>query len=104
MKYEIFLGFVQVYNKKIQFAPIGLINMYNSGGAIEAIDFFSDSSSCEIHVKGRGSGNFGAYSSTKPKSCSINSKTEEFDFRDKDNLLTLIVPDRTSSWDIAICY
>ncbi|KAL4627995.1 hypothetical protein ACB092_05G205800 [Castanea dentata] len=95
---------IKVYNKKIQFAPIGLINMYNSGGAIEAIDFFSDSSSCEIHVKGRGSGNFGAYSSTKPKSCLINSKIEEFDFRDEDNLLTLIVPDRTSSWDIAICY
>ncbi|XP_075664682.1 putative galactinol--sucrose galactosyltransferase 2 isoform X3 [Castanea sativa] len=95
---------IKVYNKKIQFAPIGLINMYNSGGAIEAIDFFSDSSSCKIHVKGRGSGNFGAYSSTKPKSCLINSKIEEFDFRDEDNLLTLIVPDRTSSWDIAICY
>jgi hypothetical protein len=79
--------------------------MYNSGGAIEAVDLLSDSSSsCEIHVKGRGGGNFGAYSSTKPKSCSVNSKLEGFDFRDEDNLLTLKVPDRTSSWDIVICY
>ncbi|GMY36565.1 probable galactinol--sucrose galactosyltransferase 2 [Fagus crenata] len=96
---------IKVYNQKIQFAPIGLINMYNSGGAIEAVDLLSDSSSsCEIHVKGRGGGNFGAYSSTKPKSCSVNSKLEGFDFRDEDNLLTLKVPDRTSSWDIVICY
>lgn len=98
------MGFGQVYNQKIQFAAIGLMNMYNSGGAVDAIDFFSDSSSCEIHVKGRGAGEFGAYSSTKPKSCSVNSKVEGFDFRDEDNLLTLILHHPTSSWDIVICY
>lgn len=101
---NLFLGLVQVYNQKIQFAPIGLINMYNSGGAVEAIDFSTDSSGCEIHVKGRGAGTFGAYSSTKPKSCSVNSKAVGFDFRAEDNLLTLTFPDTTSSWDVVICY
>ncbi|XP_059438212.1 probable galactinol--sucrose galactosyltransferase 2 [Corylus avellana] len=95
---------IKVYNQKIQFAAIGLINMYNSGGAIDAIDFFSDSSNCEIHVKGRGAGEFGAYSSAKPKSCSVNSKVEGFDFRDEDNLLKLVLHHTTTSWDIVICY
>ncbi|KAG2688732.1 hypothetical protein I3760_09G109200 [Carya illinoinensis] len=95
---------IKVYNQKIEFAPVGLVNMYNSGGAVKAIDFSSDSSTCEIHVKGRGVGTFGAYSSTKPKSCYINSKVEEYDFRDEDNLLTLTIPASTSSWDVVICY
>ncbi|XP_062160527.1 probable galactinol--sucrose galactosyltransferase 2 [Alnus glutinosa] len=95
---------IKVYNQKIQFAAIGLMNMYNSGGAVDAIDFFSDSSSCEIHVKGRGAGEFGAYSSTKPKSCLVNSKVEGFEFRDEDNLLKIVLHHTTSSWDIVICY
>lgn len=103
MKSEI-LGVLQVYNQKIEFAPVGLVNMYNSGGAVEAIDFSSDSSTCEIHVKGRGAGTFGAYSNTMPRSCYINSKIEEFEFRDEDNLLTLTVPATTSSWDVVVCY
>jgi hypothetical protein len=28
----------QVFGQDIQFAPIGLLDMYNSGGAVEALD------------------------------------------------------------------
>lgn len=74
--------------------------MYNSGGAVDRIDF----SSCEIHIKGRGAGSFGAYSSLKPKSCSVNSKDEGFEFRGDNNLLTVTIPATTSSWNISFCY
>ncbi|KAJ8747380.1 hypothetical protein K2173_001492 [Erythroxylum novogranatense] len=42
---------IKVYNQQIQFAPIGLINMYNSGGAVESVDHSGDSSTCKIHIR-----------------------------------------------------
>ncbi|PON57674.1 Glycosyl hydrolase [Parasponia andersonii] len=95
---------IKVYNKNIEFAPIGLINMYNSGGAVERVDFFSDSSNCGIRIKGRGPGSFGAYTSTEPKSCSVNSKSEGFKYRSEDNLLTVTIPVTAGNWDITIHY
>ncbi|KAH0969874.1 hypothetical protein GBA52_022030 [Prunus armeniaca] len=97
---------IKVYKQEIEFAAIGLLNMYNSGGAVEAIDCFGDESSCEIHIKGRGGArSFGAYSSLKPKACSVNSiDEEEFEFRGEDNLLTVTIPPRTSCWNIILCY
>ncbi|XP_050107504.1 probable galactinol--sucrose galactosyltransferase 2 isoform X3 [Malus sylvestris] len=96
---------IKVYKQNIEFAAIGLLNMYNSGGAVEAVECFSHNSSSEIHIKGRGGGSFGAYSSLKPKACSVNSKDdEEFEFRDEDdNLLKVTVP-ATTSWKIVLHY
>lgn len=94
---------MQVY-KKIEFAPIGLMNMYNSGGAVESVSQSGDSSKSNILIKGRGGGSFGAYSGTKPKSITVNSKDEEFSFREEDNLLTVTIPSRTGTWSIDIYY
>ncbi|KAK4839996.1 hypothetical protein QYF36_026532 [Acer negundo] len=48
---------IKVYNKKIEFAAMGLMNMYNSGGAVESVECISDSfSNCRILNKGRGGG------------------------------------------------
>lgn len=94
---------IQVHNQKVQFAPIGLIDMYNSGGAIQAVDISSKSSASGIHIKGRGPGTFGAYSSTRPRSCAVNSEEREFEFRE-DKLLKIRIPARSSSWDIVISY
>ncbi|XP_060964403.1 probable galactinol--sucrose galactosyltransferase 2 isoform X2 [Cannabis sativa] len=97
---------IKVYNKNIEFAAIGLLNMYNSGGAVEKVDLLlSDSSNCGIRIKGRGPGRFGAYSSTKPKSCSVNSKSsEEIKYRSEDNLFTVTIPSTISNWDITLHY
>lgn len=78
--------------------------MYNSGGAVESIDSIRDSSNSEIRIKGRGGGKFGAYSSAKPKSCSLNSKTEGFNFKSEEHLLTVTIPASTSHWDITLFY
>ncbi|KAG9448792.1 hypothetical protein H6P81_008757 [Aristolochia fimbriata] len=94
---------IKVYNKKIEFAPIGLIEMYNSGGAAEAVDVaISDDPDLRLSVRGRGSGLFGAYSSAKPKFCTINSKETDFEFRDAENYLKLTIPQGNDSWDISI--
>lgn len=94
---------IQVHNQKAQFAPIGLIDMYNSGGAIQAVDNRSKSSVSGIHIKGRGPGTFGTYSSIRPKSCTVNSEEREFEYGE-DKLLKIRIPARTISWDIVISY
>ena len=78
--------------------------MYNSGGAIESVDFFGDDSNSGIRIKGRGTGNFGAYSSIEPKSCSINLKSGEFKYKSEDNLLTVTIQDEEINWEITLCY
>lgn len=80
----------QVFGEDIHFAPIGLLDMYNSGGAVEAVNCrITDSSECRIKIKGRGSGRFGAYSSTKPKYCMVENKEEDFTYSAVDGLLAI---------------
>ncbi|KAI3939365.1 hypothetical protein MKW98_022233 [Papaver atlanticum] len=93
---------IKVYCQNFEFAPIGLIDMYNSGGAIETMNFFSDPPNNRINIKGRGSGRFGAYASAKPKMCTLNSEEVDFEYKGDDNFLTLSVPHGISSWDISI--
>ncbi|XP_010942528.1 probable galactinol--sucrose galactosyltransferase 2 [Elaeis guineensis] len=92
---------IKRYNQSIQFAPIGLIKMYNSGGAVEAMDFFN---TCQLTIKGRGSGLFGAYSNIKPKTCTVNSKNMEFQYDTRDKFLTLTIPLGVNSWETEICF
>lgn len=101
-----FVGSIdQLYDEKIEFAAIGLINMYNSGGAADAIEIVKGRSShLGIRIKGRGAGIFGAYSNPKPKFCSVNQKAEKFEYRSQDHLLTIIIPSGTSLWDVQVYY
>ncbi|KAL8488028.1 hypothetical protein ACS0TY_024344 [Phlomoides rotata] len=57
---------IKMFNENIQFAPIGLINMYNSGGSVEDCTF-----DYSITVKVRGAGLFGAYSNRLASSNSL---------------------------------
>lgn len=76
--------------------------MYNSGGAVEAVDFVSDHSRGRLDIKGRGSGQFGAYSSIKPKFSTVNSGEVDFEFNSKDKFLKLVIPPKNNSWVISI--
>ena len=104
---NILLLFLQVYHGKVHFAAIGLIDMYNSGGAVEAVEAvggFDHSDNGRIGTKGRGAGRFGAYSNEKPKLCSVNSEQVEFIFNDEDNFLTIPIPSGTNFWEIVVSY
>ncbi|XP_062196133.1 probable galactinol--sucrose galactosyltransferase 1 [Phragmites australis] len=68
------------------FAPIGLIGMFNSGGAVREVRYGEDDADVELKV--RGSGTVGAYSSTRPKSIAVDSGAVEFSYDDSCGLVT----------------
>ncbi|KAK2996412.1 hypothetical protein RJ639_010621 [Escallonia herrerae] len=100
----------------ISFAPIGLLDMFNSGGAIEQteVHFASDKKpelfdgevvsevstllsenrtpTATIALKVRGCGRFGAYSSQRPLKCTLGSVESEFNYEAATGLLTLTIP------------
>lgn len=86
-------------NEDIQFAPIGLINMYNSGGAVEDCTFGET-----VTIKARGRGLFGAYSSKKPRFCKVEKKDEEFTYSSDSGLLTVDLQSDSSFKEIEIIY
>lgn len=94
----------QVLGQDLLFAPIGLLDMYNSGGAVESLEYIMDLSKYVIKIKGKGCGRFGAYSSTKPKSCMVDTKEEEFTYNSEDGLLTIKLPGECTFRDIEFVY
>ncbi|XXG88821.1 hypothetical protein AAC387_Pa12g0979 [Persea americana] len=78
---------IKDYEENVQFAPLGLTDMYNSAGAIEALNFTNHYSECIIKVKVRGCGHFGAYSSIRPKYCTVDTKAEEISYDVKNGFL-----------------
>ncbi|KAK6261843.1 hypothetical protein QUC31_007659 [Theobroma cacao] len=80
---------IRVFGQDVRFAPIGLLDMYNSGGAVEAMDCTMNLSGCIIKIKGRGCGRFGTYSSAKPRSCTVDMKEVEFIYNTENGLLTV---------------
>lgn len=99
----------------ISFAPIGLLDMFNSSGAVEKFDItlaaenseqfdgnvaselsnaLSDnrSPSATITLTVRGCGRFGAYSSQRPLKCTIDSVDMKFNYNTATGLVTLAIP------------
>ncbi|XVF49742.1 hypothetical protein PTKIN_Ptkin04bG0038100 [Pterospermum kingtungense] len=105
LKCEVFtVSPIRVVGETIRFAPIGLVDMYNSGGALEAMSYENNPSECKVKVRIRGCGRFGAYSNTKPKCCAVNQKEENFIYNAKDGLLTLQLQGDCNSKDIVFVY
>ncbi|XVE56685.1 hypothetical protein DITRI_Ditri04bG0030500 [Diplodiscus trichospermus] len=105
MKCEVFtVSPIRVFGENTGFAPIGLLDMFNSGGALEAINDENNPSECKIKVRMRGCGRFGADSNRKPKSCAVNQKEENFIYNSKDGLVTLNLQGDCNSKEIAFVY
>ncbi|KAK6148250.1 hypothetical protein DH2020_019162 [Rehmannia glutinosa] len=79
---------IRVLNETLEFTPIGLIDMFNSGGATEGLSFTFEASGCNVRIEARGCGRFGAYSSKKPIYCTVDGKKEEFEYNPENGLLT----------------
>ncbi|KAA8543017.1 hypothetical protein F0562_021488 [Nyssa sinensis] len=86
--FEIF-SFVPVMKLGLttKFAPIGLINMLNSGGTIQGLEY--EEGGAKIEVKG--CGNFLAYSSVSPEKCCLNGADVGFEWS-ADGKLMLNLP------------
>lgn len=85
--FEIF-SFVPIWKlgNGIQFAPIGLTNMFNSGGTIQELDYKGSGSEFCARVKVKGGGSFLAYSSGSPKRCLLNGADVDFEWSSSGKL------------------
>ncbi|KAM4107472.1 hypothetical protein ACB094_04G147900 [Castanea mollissima] len=107
LKSEIFtISPITVLGHDIQFAPIGLLDMYNSKGAIEALECNDGEFAYMVKVQVRGCGRFGAYSNTKPRFCTVDSKEKHFMYNAlaSDGLLITNLQGECSFRDIEIVY
>ncbi|KAG8378714.1 hypothetical protein BUALT_Bualt07G0014000 [Buddleja alternifolia] len=95
---------IRVLNEALHFAPIGLIDMYNSGGATESLGFTPEPSGCIVRIEARGCGRFGAYSSKKPIYCTVDDKKQEFEYDLDNGLLILKLEGECKVKDLNICY
>lgn len=104
---------IQEVTANISFAPIGLIDMFNSSGAIDSMEInpvadkrpelfdgeVSSSALSEnrsptalISLSVRGCGRFGAYSSQRPLKCAVENTETNFDYNSETGLVTLNLP------------
>ncbi|XP_073306209.1 probable galactinol--sucrose galactosyltransferase 2 [Primulina huaijiensis] len=98
LEYELFhFCPVKIIATDVSFAPIGLLGMFNSGGAVEQFDFHKapecDSpAAATVTLKVRGSGLFGVYCSQRPQKCIMDGMDAEFNYKAETGLVTLIIP------------
>lgn len=86
-----------------QFAPFGLIDMYNAGGAIEGLRYELKNGAqlsevsignlteavAVVSMEVKGCGRFGAYSTSKPRRCMVGSSIVDFTYASASGLVIL---------------
>ncbi|XP_010450673.1 PREDICTED: probable galactinol--sucrose galactosyltransferase 5 [Camelina sativa] len=77
---------VTIEGKSVRFAPIGLVNMLNTSGAISSLVYHDES----VEVDVFGAGEFRVYASRKPVSCLIDGGVVEFAY--EDSMVMVQVP------------
>ncbi|XP_020254343.1 LOW QUALITY PROTEIN: stachyose synthase-like [Asparagus officinalis] len=71
-----FVPMTTISGCNVKFSPVGLTNMFNSGGAIVNVEYVE----VEVKVKVKGRGRFLAYSSVKPKRVCLNGSDVKFEW------------------------
>nr|DAD44983.1 TPA_asm: hypothetical protein HUJ06_003213 [Nelumbo nucifera]DAD44987.1 TPA_asm: hypothetical protein HUJ06_003217 [Nelumbo nucifera] len=74
--YDVFtVSPIKVLNPGFSFAPLGLIDMFNAGGAIEGLRYENRSLETVglIHMEVKGCDRFGAFSSAKPRTSKVQN-------------------------------
>ncbi|KAL6858889.1 hypothetical protein ACP4OV_017891 [Aristida adscensionis] len=104
-EYEVFTVVpLKRLQKGASFAPIGLIRMFNSGGAVRELRYGEDA---DVVLKVRGAGTFGAYSSTRPMSVTVDSEAVDFSYDDASGMVTfeLALPEQELYlWTVSVNY
>lgn len=90
LEYEVFIITpIRVLSPKLSFAPLGLIKMFNGGGAIEGLRYTNEEMVAKVYMEVKGCGTFGVYSPTKPRRCSVGSRDVDFGYDLGSGLVTL---------------
>ncbi|KAJ6733845.1 hypothetical protein OIU74_005604 [Salix koriyanagi] len=72
--------------KPVQFAPIGLVNMLNNGGAIQSLAYTKNT----VQMGIKGSGEMRVFASEKPRACKIDGREVAFEYG--ESMATTQVP------------
>ncbi|XP_055822393.1 probable galactinol--sucrose galactosyltransferase 2 [Solanum dulcamara] len=119
LEYEVFhFSPVKEVVTNISFAPIGLMDMINSGGAIDQYEVHqafekkpqhsddrSQSPTATVSLKVRGCGRFGVYISQIPLKCSVDGADTVYNYNKESGLLTMNIPvpqEEMYKWNIEI--
>lgn len=97
LEYDVFtITPIKVLAPGFSFAPFGLIKMFNAGGAIDGLTYQVRSGAAhgdeiigKVQMEVKGCGQFGAYSSTRPKRCRVGSEEVDFEYDSGSGLVTL---------------
>ena len=98
LEFEVFhVSPVRAVAPGVSFAPIGLLDMFNSGGAVEQCEVrggATDGGAAVVALRVRGCGRFGAYCSRRPARCTLDAAEVEFSYdADTDTgLVALHIP------------
>ncbi|KAI4336197.1 hypothetical protein L6164_014752 [Bauhinia variegata] len=84
--------------RSILFAPIGLVNMLNTGGAIQSLEFEKQENLVAIGV--RGYGEMRIFASEKPESCKIDGEPMEFGYENQTVKLHVPWPGSSSKFAV----
>ncbi|KAL5697846.1 galactinol--sucrose galactosyltransferase [Ranunculus cassubicifolius] len=92
LEHEIFtVTPIKEMGEEVRFAPIGLIDMYNAGGAIAGLIYEEKCGQGvgRVMMEVKGCGRLGAYSSVKPSKFVVGSESVGFDYDFSSGLLSL---------------
>ncbi|KAE8733489.1 putative galactinol--sucrose galactosyltransferase 1 [Hibiscus syriacus] len=106
-EYEVFTVVpVKILSDGYKFAPIGLIKMFNPGGAIKELRYHHQPGKTpNINMKVRGCGLFGSYLLTRPKRITVDTEEVSFEYEDASGLATLslrVPKEEMYFWSISI--
>ncbi|KAJ3694292.1 hypothetical protein LUZ60_009772 [Juncus effusus] len=77
-------------NSQVKFAPIGLVNMLNSGGAVQYMEVKEMDNNLVVKVDIKGYGEMCVYSSLKPTACQVYGEDVEFVY--EESMVSVQVP------------
>ncbi|CAM8988949.1 unnamed protein product [Rhodiola kirilowii] len=95
---------VKKLTNSVVFAPIGLVKMFNSGGAIKDLKYEPDGTGT-VEMKVRGCSTLGFYSSHQPKRVVAGTEEVAFEYNEDKRLVTLELgaPENEAyQWDIRV--
>lgn len=75
--------------KPVQFASIGLVDMLNTGGAVQSLEFHKEESMVKVGV--RGCGEMRVFASERPKACKMDGVDAKFGYG-PDMMVSIQVP------------
>ncbi|TXG50225.1 hypothetical protein EZV62_022749 [Acer yangbiense] len=90
---------VSVLKKRgIQFAPIGLVNMLNSGGAVQSLEVIDDDDDDHklVRIGVKGCGEMKVFASEKPLACKIDGVCVKFSYKDQMVILHVTWPNSST--------